>query len=60
MVLMSWNVYFHPKFKAEFEELAMAVQDQLVAMLVPLRARGPMLGRPEVDTLKDSKFANMK
>jgi hypothetical protein len=29
-------------------------------MLVLLRKRGPMLGRPDVDTLKDSKFANMK
>jgi len=57
---MSWNVYFHPKFKAEFEELAEAVQDQLLAMIVPLRARGPLLGRPDVDTLKDSNFANMK
>ncbi len=57
---MSWNVYFHPKFEAEFEELGLAVQDQLVAMLVSLRARGPLLGRPEVDTLKESKFANMK
>lgn len=57
---MTWNVYFHPKFKAEFEELAEAVQDQLLAMIVPLRARGPLLGRPDVDTLNDSKFANMK
>jgi len=29
-------------------------------MLVPLRKHGPMLGRPEVDTLKDSKYTNMK
>jgi hypothetical protein len=57
---MSWNVYFHPKFEAEFEELGLAVQDELIAILVSLRARGPLLGRPEVDTLKDSKFANMK
>ena len=57
---MDWNVYFHLKFQAEFDELAEPVQDQLLAMLVPLRERGPMLGRPEVDTLNDSKFANMK
>ena len=57
---MSWNAYFHPKFQAEFDELSVAVQDQLFAMLVPLRQRGPILGRPDVDTLKDSKFANMK
>ncbi len=57
---MSWNVYFHPKFKAEFEELGLPVRRELVATLVSLREVGPMLGRPEVDTLKDSKFANMK
>ena len=38
----------------------MAVQDELLAMLTPLRQYGPTLGRPEVDTLKDSKYANMK
>jgi hypothetical protein len=29
-------------------------------MLTPLRQYGPSLGRPEVDTLKDSKYTNMK
>ncbi len=57
---MSWNAYFHPKFKAEFDELSVKVQDELLAMLTPLREYGPALGRPEVDTLKDSKHANMK
>ena len=57
---MSWNAYFHPKFEAEFEKLSAEVQDELFAMLVPLRKHGPILGRPEVDTLKGSQFANMK
>ena len=57
---MSWAAYFHPRFKAEFDEFSEAVQDELLASLVPLRAYGPSLGRPEVDTLKDSKYANMK
>ena len=57
---MSWEAYFHPKFKAEFDRLSVAVQDELLAMLIPLREYGPALGRPEVDTLKDSKFTNMK
>lgn len=57
---MNWQAYFHPKFKAEFDELPLAVQDELLAMLVPLRAYGPSLGRPEVDTLKGSTYANMK
>jgi len=57
---MSWNVYFHPKFEAEFRELGLLVRRELAATLVSLREVGPMLGRPEVDTLKDSKFSNMK
>ena len=57
---MSWEAYFHPKFKAEFDKLSAAVQDELLAMLTPLRQYGPSLGRPEVDTLKDSKYTNMK
>lgn len=29
-------------------------------MLVPLRERGPALGRPDVDTLNGSRYSNMK
>lgn len=57
---MSWAAYFHPRFKIEFDELSTAVQDELLASLIPLREYGPSLGRPEVDTLNDSKYANMK
>jgi hypothetical protein len=57
---MSWAAYFHPRFKAEFDKLSMTVQDELLALLVPLREYGPLLGRPEVDTLNESKYANMK
>jgi hypothetical protein len=53
-------VYFHPKFKTEFDELSASVQDELLASLIPLREYGPSLGRPDVDTLKDSKYLNMK
>jgi len=57
---VSWNGYFHPKFKAEFDKLSKAVQDELLALLAPLREYGPALGRPEVDTLNGSLFTNMK
>lgn len=57
---MSWNAYFHPKFKAEFDQLSNVVQDELLASLTPLREYGPSLGRPEVDTLKGSTYPNMK
>src|ERR1700761_5025940 len=57
---MPWNAYFHPRFKTEFDRLPQAVQDELLARLIPLRHYGPALGRPDVDTLKDSRYANMK
>jgi hypothetical protein len=57
---MSWSVDFHPRFLAEYDELTESVQDGLVASLAPLREFGPALGRPDVDTLKDSRYANMK
>jgi hypothetical protein len=57
---MSWSVEFHPKFEAEYEELPEPVQDELIAALTPLREFGPALGRPDVDTLKNSRYTNMK
>ena len=57
---MSWSADFHPKFKAEYDELSEQVQDEMIAALVSLREFGPALGRPDVDTLNDSRYANMK
>lgn len=57
---MSWNVELHPAFADEFSELAEAVQDALYEEIEMLEAFGPMLGRPTVDTLKDSRHSNMK
>lgn len=57
---MSWNVYFHPSFQREVYELSVLVRRELIATVGVLEEYGPMLGRPEVDTLKDSKYKNMK
>lgn len=57
---MDWLIDFHPKFKVEVLELPRPVRIELVASLAPLRRLGPALGRPEVDTLNDSRYANMK
>ncbi len=51
---------FDAKFLPEFRALEEAVQDELLARIALLKAFGPNLGRPYVDTLKGSKFANMK
>ena len=57
---MAWTVEFYRDFDGEFDELAVSVQDALLAKMLLLEEFGPMLGRPHVDTLNDSQYANMK
>ena len=58
--MKKWEVIFHDAFDAEFERLAVEVQEALLAQLILLAEFGPTLGRPRVDTLKGSRHANMK
>ena len=57
---MNWTVKFHDEFEAEFEDMPELLQDELLARLRVIEHWGPDLGRPHVDTLKGSNFANMK
>lgn len=57
---MPWTALFHPEFEAEFAELPEVIQDELLTRLGVLEEFGPSLGRPNVDTLDDSSFPNMK
>lgn len=57
---MSWLIDFHPAFQEEVLELARAVRVELIASIAPLERLGPALGRPDVDTLNGSRYANMK
>jgi hypothetical protein len=57
---MEWIVEFHDEFDQEFDQLAIAVQDALLAKVLLLEEFEPMLGRPHVDTLNDSQYSNMK
>lgn len=57
---MKWIVKFYEKFEPEFNELDMEVQNELLAHAIFLEKFGPQLGRPYVDTLKGSKYSNMK
>lgn len=57
---MAWTIVFHDAFEAEFEEMAEAVQDELLATAMLLGEAGPALGRPHADTLSGSRHANMK
>jgi hypothetical protein len=55
-----WEIIFHNDFVPEYRELPESVQNVLVALTTILREKGPLLGRPQVDTLKGSRHANMK
>jgi hypothetical protein len=57
---MAWVVLLHPEFEPEFGAMSVDVQDALLEAAKVLEAIGPTLGRPSVDTLKGSRFANMK
>ncbi|MGA3372549.1 MAG: type II toxin-antitoxin system RelE/ParE family toxin [Terracidiphilus sp.] len=55
-----WEIRFYTDFAPEFRGFSNDVQDELFALLVKLRRFGPQLGRDDVDTLKGSRYANMK
>ncbi len=57
---MIWRVEFHDGFDEEFKTYPLDVQEAIAAEALLLEAIGPHLGRPHSDTLKGSKFANMK
>jgi hypothetical protein len=55
-----WAVFFHPELEADLGDLPKNVAKKLAEILLVLRQMGPQLGRPLVDTLKGSRFVNMK
>jgi hypothetical protein len=57
---MAWTVRFDDAFEAELLALPPDVRKSLLAIAGLLEVHGPRLGRPHVDTLKGSRFANMK
>lgn len=57
---MKWKIEFHPAFEKELLDLSEAVLEEILAGTKILAAFGPNLGRPNVDTLKNSKYPNMK
>ena len=57
---MSWNVEIADEFEPEFDDLDAQVQTEVLALSRLLQRFGPQLGRLRVDTLKGSRYANMK
>jgi hypothetical protein len=57
---LAWTVRFEEAFEAELLSLHPEVRNPLLAVARMLETYGPRLGRPHVDTLKGSRFSNMK
>jgi len=57
---VSWEVLIGDEFEPEFRALHTEVRNEILAWSLLLRQFGPQLGRPRVDTLKNSRHANMK
>ena len=48
------------EFERWYDELSEKEQLDVSALIQLLREKGPTLGRPYVDTLRDSRYANLK
>jgi hypothetical protein len=57
---MPWTVLFQDDFAEEFSTFDSEVRKELRAMVGHLAEFGPQAKRPQVDTLKGSKIANLK
>lgn len=55
-----WSVLYHPDFAGEVRALPEAVRVELLVAVSKLAQLGPFAGRPLADTLKGSKYQNMK
>lgn len=58
--IRSWSVSTTDEFDRWFAGLGSGAQVEVVAKVELLKVLGPELRRPHADTLKGSKFANMK
>ncbi len=59
-VTKRWQVNFHEEFLLEFREFSDPVRRQAYILIEILEVFCPQLGRPNVDTLKGSKYPNLK
>lgn len=57
---MEWDVQLDDDFAAWFTGLEAVLRIEIIAHVNLLREHGPQLGRPYVDTVEGSAFANMK
>ena len=56
---MAWEVEYTDQFGEWWDNLSEEEQDAVTAAMNVLERRGPALGRPLVDTIKQSRHKNM-
>jgi len=54
---LTWHVFLHDEFDAEFNALPEEVQENLLAAASAVQIAGPKAGRPHVDTLAGSRHS---
>lgn len=57
---MAWDVEYTDQFEDWFADLDENAQESVIATVEVLVKRGPGLRRPLVDTIKTSRYTNMK
>jgi hypothetical protein len=57
---MAFEVEFTPKFEAWWNSLTVEEQESVAFGVKLLSERGPALTRPHADTLRGSRFSNMR
>ena len=57
---MAWNIEATDEFNQWFAALSAAERISVARKVDLLEEVGPLLGRPDVDTIKGSRFPNMK
>jgi hypothetical protein len=57
---MNWTIIYHSGFSDWLTSLSEDVQDSVLFSVSLLEGEGPQLSRPHVDTLKGSRYPNMK
>jgi hypothetical protein len=59
-MMVPWDVEFHAACEVWADELSQDDQEALLAAIKVLRRLGPQLGRPLVDSIRNSRYSNMK
>lgn len=57
---MAWEIAGADEFTEWFEGLSGAEQESVISVVGLLEAKGPALSRPYADTVKGSRYRNMK